>query len=54
MDGQKSYTVTKKEPLSIVEALKKFITRLICRRAIIYTDHKNLMCKNFNTNRLLR
>ena len=39
--------------LSIVEILKYFRTILLGRKLIFYTDHKNLTCKNFNTNRVL-
>ena len=40
--------------LSIVENLKNIRTILLYQKFKIYTDHKNLICKNFNTNRVLR
>ena len=52
-DAQLHYTITYRELLSIVETLKKFITILIVQKLRIHTDHKNLTCKNFNTNRVL-
>ena len=42
---QQRYTVTERELISIFETLKYFLR--------IYTDHKNLTCTNFNTDRLL-
>ena len=44
----------KGELLSIVETLKYFINILLGQKLRIYTGHKNLTCKNFNTNILLR
>ena len=52
-DSHKRYTVKEKELLSIVEILKEFRTILLGKKLRIYTDHKNLTCKNFNTKRLL-
>ena len=34
--------------------MKEFRTILLDQRLKIYTDHKNLACRNFNTDRLLR
>ena len=45
-DSQQRYTVTDRELLSIVETLKDFRTILIGQKLRIYTDHKNLTCKN--------
>ena len=53
-DSQTSYTVTEMEIPRIVENLKEFRTILIGQRLRIYTDHKNLTCKNYNTDRVLR
>ena len=49
---QTRYTVTEKELLSIVKTLKEFCTILLGQLLKIYTDHKNLTCKNFNTDRV--
>jgi hypothetical protein len=40
---------TERELLSIVETLKEFRNILLGYKVIVYTDHKNLCCKNFNT-----
>ena len=52
-DVQQRYTETEKELLSIVETLKLFRTILFDQKLRIYTDHKKLTCKNFNTYRVL-
>ena len=39
--------------LSIVVTLKKFRTILLDKILRIYTEHKNLTCRNFNIDRLL-
>ena len=51
---QTRYTTTERELLSIVETLKEFRNILLGHRIIIHTDHKNLTCKNFNTERVMR
>ena len=51
---QQQYTLTERELLIIVEALKEFRTILPGQNLRIYTDNKNLTCKSFNTDRLLR
>jgi hypothetical protein len=51
---QTRYTTTERELLSIVETLKEFHNILLGYKVIVYTDHKNLCCKNFNTERVLR
>ena len=53
-DAQQRYTVTEREILSIVVTLKDLRTILLGQKLRIYTDHKNLACKNFNTDKLLR
>ena len=51
---QTRYTTTKRELLSIVETLKEFRNILLGQKIIVHTDHKNLTCKNFNTERVMR
>ena len=50
---QTRYTVTENEYLSMVKTLKEFRTILLGQQFKTFTDHKNLTCKNFNTNHLL-
>lgn len=51
---QTRYTTTERELLSIVETLKEFRNILLGQKIVIHTDHKNLTCKNFNTERVMR
>ena len=51
--AQTRYTTTERELLSIVETLKEFRNILLGHQIVVYTDHKNLMCKNFNTERVM-
>jgi len=53
-DAQTRYTTTERELLAIVEILKEFRTILLGQRIKIYTDHKNLTFKIFNTDRVIR
>ncbi len=52
--AQTRYTTTERELLSIVETLKEFKNILLGHKLVVYTDHKNLTCKNFNTERVMR
>ena len=52
--AQTRYTTTERELLAIVETLKEFRNILLGQKLTIYTDHKNLCYKNFNTNRVMR
>jgi transposase InsO family protein len=52
--AQTRYTTGERELLAIVETLKEFRTILLGQKITIYTDHKNLTQKNFNTARVMR
>ena len=52
--SQQWYTLTGRELLSILETLKEFRTISIGQKLRIYTNHKDLKCNFFDTNRVLR
>ena len=52
--AQTRYTTTERELLSIVETLKEFRNILLGQQITVYTDHRNLTFKHFNTERVMR
>jgi hypothetical protein len=52
--AQQNCKVTKKELLSIVATLKEFRNILLGQQITVFADHRNLTCKNFNAQRVMR
>jgi RNase H-like domain found in reverse transcriptase/Reverse transcriptase (RNA-dependent DNA polymerase) len=52
--AQTRYTTTERELLSIVETLKEYRNILLGQQIEVFTDHKNLVYKTFNTERIMR
>ena len=52
--AQQNFTTTEKELLSLVATLKGFRNILLGHQITVYTDHKNLAYKSFNTERVMR
>jgi len=52
--AQTRYTTTERELLSIVETLKEYCNIILGQTIKVFTDHKNLVYKHFNTERVMR
>ena len=52
--AQTPYTTTERELLSIVKTHKEYRNILLGHEIKVFTDHKNLVYKTFNTERVMR
>jgi RNase H-like domain found in reverse transcriptase len=52
--AQTRYTTTERELLSILETLKEYQNILLGHQIKVFTDHKNLVYKTFNTEHVMR
>jgi hypothetical protein len=52
--AQQNCTATEKELLSIVATPKEFRNILLGQQTTVFADHKNLTCKNFDAERVMR
>jgi RNase H-like domain found in reverse transcriptase len=52
--AQTRYTTTEQEHHITVKTLKEFCNILLGQQILVYTNHKNLTCKNFNTEQVMR
>jgi hypothetical protein len=52
--AQQNHTTTEKDLLSIFATLKEFRNILLGQQITVFADHKNLTCKNFNTEGIMR
>jgi len=52
--AQTRYTTMERQLLSVVETLKEYRNILLGQQIEVFTDHKNLVYKHFNTERVMR
>jgi len=52
--AQTRYTTMERELLSIVKTLKELRNILLGQQIEVFTDHNNLVCKHFNTERVMQ
>jgi len=51
---EQCYTTIEKELLSVICTFQEIKNILLGQRLIVYTDHKNITCNNFNIDRVYR